>query len=144
MRSLVGTVILAVGYFLSSTSVVSDSVRPHRRQPTRLPHPWDSPGKNTGVGCHFLLQCMKVTHSSHLIRPQQTFSFILMVIVTDPLWPSVPMVPLTSKVVLCLPINLLSLLTKMVTRKELKTLTDVKLCPLRKTLPWGSLKCCAL
>jgi len=33
---------------------VSDSVRPHRRQPTRLPHPWDSPGKNTGVGCHFL------------------------------------------------------------------------------------------
>ena len=41
-------------------SVVSDSVRPHRRQPTRLPLPWDSPGKNTGVGCHFLLQCMKV------------------------------------------------------------------------------------
>ena len=36
------------------------SVRPHRRQPTRLCHPWDSPGKNTGVGCHFLLQCMKV------------------------------------------------------------------------------------
>ena len=35
---------------------MSDSVRPHRRQPTRLPHPWDSPGKNTGVGCHFLLQ----------------------------------------------------------------------------------------
>ena len=42
------------------TSVVSDSVRPHRRQPTRLPRPRDSPGKNTGVGCHFLLQCMKV------------------------------------------------------------------------------------
>ena len=41
-------------------SVVSDSVRPRRRQPTRLPCPWDSPGKNTGVGCHFLLQCMKV------------------------------------------------------------------------------------
>ena len=39
---------------------MSNSVRPHRRQPTRLPHPWDSPGKNTGVGCHFLLQCMKV------------------------------------------------------------------------------------
>ena len=37
-----------------------DSVRPHRQQPTRLPHPWDSQGKNTGVGCHFLLQCMKV------------------------------------------------------------------------------------
>ena len=42
------------------TSVVSDSVRPHRRQPTRMPHPWDSPGENTGVGCRFLLQCMKV------------------------------------------------------------------------------------
>ena len=39
---------------------MSDSVRPRRRQPTRLPHPWDSPGKDTGVGCHFLLQCMKV------------------------------------------------------------------------------------
>ena len=35
-------------------------MRPHRWQPTRLPYPWDSPGKNTGVGCHFLLQCMKV------------------------------------------------------------------------------------
>ena len=39
---------------------MSNSVRPHRWQPTRLPHPWDSPGMNTGVGCHFLLQCMKV------------------------------------------------------------------------------------
>ena len=39
---------------------MSDSVRPHRRQPTWLPRPWDSPGKNTGVGCHFLLQCMQV------------------------------------------------------------------------------------
>ena len=39
---------------------MSDSVRPHRRKPTRLARPWDSPGKNTGVGCHFLLQCMKV------------------------------------------------------------------------------------
>jgi len=38
---------------------VSDSVRPHRWRPTRLPHPWDSPGKNIEVGCHFLLQCMK-------------------------------------------------------------------------------------
>ena len=43
---------------------MSDSVRPHRRQPTRLPHPWDSPGKNTEVGCHFLLQCMKVKSES--------------------------------------------------------------------------------
>ena len=40
--------------------VMSDSVWPHRWKPTRLPRPWDSPGKNTGVGCHFLLQCMKV------------------------------------------------------------------------------------
>ena len=43
---------------------MSDSVRPHRQQPTRLPHPWDSPGKNTGVGCHFLLQIMKVKSES--------------------------------------------------------------------------------
>ena len=47
-------------------SVVSDSVRPHRRQPTRLPGPWDSPGKNTGVGCQFLLQCMKVKSLSRV------------------------------------------------------------------------------
>ena len=39
---------------------MSDSVWPQRWQPTRLPHPWASPAKNTGVGCHFLLQCMKV------------------------------------------------------------------------------------
>ena len=39
---------------------MSESVRPHRQQPTRLPHPWDSPGKNTRVGCHFPLQCMEV------------------------------------------------------------------------------------
>ena len=44
----------------------SDSVRPHRRQPTRLPHPWDSPGKNAGVGFHFLLQCMKVKSESEV------------------------------------------------------------------------------
>ena len=43
---------------------MSNSVRPHRRQPTRLPGPWDSPGKNTGVACHFLLQCMKVESES--------------------------------------------------------------------------------
>ena len=43
---------------------MSDSVRPHRRQPTRLPRPSDSPGNNTGVGCHFLLQCMKVKSES--------------------------------------------------------------------------------
>ena len=45
---------------------MSDFVRPHRRQPTRLPHPWDSPGKNTGVGCHFLLQYMKVKSQSEV------------------------------------------------------------------------------
>ena len=45
---------------------MSDSVRPHRQQPTRLPHPWDSPGKNTGVSCHFLLQCVKVKSLSHV------------------------------------------------------------------------------
>ena len=45
---------------------MSDSVRPHRQQPTRLPCPWDSPGMNTGVGCHFLLQCMKVKSESEV------------------------------------------------------------------------------
>ena len=51
------------------------TVRPQRRQPTRLPRPWDSPGKNTGVGCHFLLQCVKaksegeVAQSCPTLRP---------------------------------------------------------------------------
>ena len=43
-------------------------MRPHRQQPTRLPHPWDSPGKNNGVGCHFLLQCMKVKSESEVAQ----------------------------------------------------------------------------
>ena len=47
---------------------MSDSVRPQRRQPTRLPRPWDSAGKNTGVGCHFLLQCMKVKSESEVAQ----------------------------------------------------------------------------
>ena len=53
---------------------MSDSVRPHRRQPTRLPHPWDSPGKNTGVGCHFLLQCMKVKREREVAQSCPTLS----------------------------------------------------------------------
>ena len=53
---------------------MSDSVRPHRRQPTRLPHSWDSPGKNTGVGCHFLLQCMKVKSDSEVAQSCPTLS----------------------------------------------------------------------
>ena len=51
-----------------SLQFVSDSVRPQRRQPTRLPRPWDSPGKNTGVGCHCLLQCMKVKTESEVAQ----------------------------------------------------------------------------
>ena len=43
-------------------------MRPRRQQPTRLLHPWDSPGKNTGVGCHFLLQCMKVKSESEVAQ----------------------------------------------------------------------------
>ena len=56
------------------TSVMSDSVRPLRQQPTRLPRPWDSPGKNTGVGCHFLLQCMKVKSESEVSQSCPTLS----------------------------------------------------------------------
>ena len=47
---------------------MSDSVRPHRWQPTRLPRPWDPPGKITGLGCHFLLQCMKVKSESEVAQ----------------------------------------------------------------------------
>ena len=47
---------------------MSNSVRPHRRQPTRLPHSWDPTGKNTGAGCHFLLQCMKGKRESEVAQ----------------------------------------------------------------------------
>ena len=53
---------------------MSDSVRPHRQQPIRLPCPWDSPGKNTGVGCHFLFQYMKVKSESEVAQSWPTLS----------------------------------------------------------------------
>ena len=59
---------------LLSRFSVSDSVRPHGLQPTRLLHPWDFPGKNTGVSCHFLLQCMKVESESEVTQSCPTLS----------------------------------------------------------------------
>ena len=59
---------------LSHASVMSDSAQPHRRQPTRLPRPSDSPGKNTGVGCHFLLQCVKVKSEREVAQSYPTLS----------------------------------------------------------------------
>ena len=53
---------------------MSDYVRPHKQQPIRLPHPWDSPGKNTGVGCHFLIRCMKVKSESEVAQSCLTLS----------------------------------------------------------------------
>ena len=50
---------------------------PHRRQPTRLPRPWDSPGKNTGVGCHFLRQCMKIKSESEVAQSCPTLSDLM-------------------------------------------------------------------
>ena len=52
----------------------ADSVQPHRWQPIRHPRPWDSPGKNPGVGCHFLLQCMKVKSESEVAQSCLTLS----------------------------------------------------------------------
>ena len=59
---------------LSRFSLSIGSVWPHRWQPTMLPRPWDSPGKNTGVGCHFLLQCMKVKSESEVAQSCPTIS----------------------------------------------------------------------
>ena len=56
---------------------MSNSVQPHRRQLTRLPRPWDSPGKNTGVGCHFLLQRMKVKSESEVTQSCPTPSDLM-------------------------------------------------------------------
>ena len=53
---------------------MSDSVRLHRRQPARLPCPWDSPGRDTGMSCHFLLQCMKVKSESEVSQLCPTLS----------------------------------------------------------------------
>ena len=62
-------ILLNVSVLIFSTwTAKSDSVRPQRRQPSRLPCPWDSPGKNTGVGCHFLLQFMKVKSESEVAQ----------------------------------------------------------------------------
>ena len=71
-RSPVGYSLLLL-LLLSRFSLVN-SVRPHRWQPTRLPCPWDSPDKNTGVGCHFLLQCMKVKSESEVAELYSTLS----------------------------------------------------------------------
>ena len=57
-----------------SHSVVSDSLQPHRQQPTRLLHPWEFPGKSTGVGCHCLLQCMKVKSEREVTQSCPTLS----------------------------------------------------------------------
>ena len=56
---------------------MSDFVWPHRWQPTRLPRPWDPPGKNTGVGCHFFLQCMKVKSESEVTQSCPTLSDLM-------------------------------------------------------------------
>ena len=66
--------LVAESISVRACSVVSDSVRPHRWQPTKLPHPWDSPGKNTGVGCHFTFQCMKVKCESEVAQLCLTLS----------------------------------------------------------------------
>ena len=58
----------AAAKLLQSCPTLRDPIDGHRRRPTRLPHPWDSPGKNTGVGCHFLLQCMKVKSESEVAQ----------------------------------------------------------------------------
>ena len=65
---------------LTKTTATAKSLRscptlwPQRRQPTRLPRPWDSPGRNTGVGCHFLLQCLKVKSESEVAQSRPTLS----------------------------------------------------------------------
>ena len=68
-----GHVSAAAAKSLQSCPTLCD---PIERQPTRLPHPWDSPGKNTGVGCHFLLQCMKVKSESEVTQPCPTLAIL--------------------------------------------------------------------
>ena len=64
----------AAAKLLQSCPTLCDPMRPYRQQPTMLPCPWDSPGKNTGVGCRFLLQCMKVKRESEVAKSCPTLS----------------------------------------------------------------------
>ena len=57
--------------------LIAQSLQPHGLQPARLPHPWDSPCKNTGAGCHFLLQCMKVKSESEVTQSYLTLSDLM-------------------------------------------------------------------
>ena len=75
-ENLVRSVVYVIQLLLLLLSRFSH-VRPcatHSRQPTRLPHPWDSPSKDTGVGCHFLLQCVKVESESEVSQSCPTLS----------------------------------------------------------------------
>ena len=79
-RTFVGKVMFLLFNILSAAAAAAKSLqscptlRPHRRQPTRLPHPWDSPGKKTGLGCYFLLQCMKVKSECEVTQSCPTLS----------------------------------------------------------------------
>ena len=76
---------------------MSDSVRPHKQQPTSLLRSWDSLGKNTGVGCHFLLQCMKVKSESEVTQSCPTLC--------DPMGEYAAAESLQSFLTLCNPID---------------------------------------
>ena len=67
-------VFICISLIAAAAKSLHDSVQPHRRKPTRLPCPWDSPGKNTGVGCHCLLQRMKVKSGSEVAQSCPTLS----------------------------------------------------------------------
>ena len=71
MKSVQHVVAAAAAKSLQPCPTVCD---PIERQPTRLLCPWDSPGKNTGVGCHFLLQCMQVKSESEVAQSCPTLS----------------------------------------------------------------------
>ena len=99
---------------------MSDSVWSHRWQPTRLPNPWDSPGKNTGVGCHFLLQCRKVKSESEVAQSCPTLS--------DPMDYSPP------------GSSVHGIFQARVLEWDARLLGDIKACKIR-SLPTGTLDC---
>ena len=115
-----GTRVSCVGE-CSSHLVVSDSLRHHGMQPARLLCPWDFPGKNIGVGCHFLLQGIFSTHGSnlHLLHWEAVFTMES---------PGKPQVGLRNNLVLkeredllpllCRPADVLSALFSFLTEKE--------------------------
>ena len=77
VKKVIANIYLCTNAAAAKSCQLCPTLRPRRQQPTRFLCPWDSPGKNTGVGCHFLLQCMKVKSKSEVAHSCPTLSDLI-------------------------------------------------------------------